>query len=260
MQWIAMLFHVVLSCENKWKLSLICLYSIQGFLVKWILSQKMVTMFWEYPHQGEASGRWVFSSKALVSKYIRGTRMLLDFLHIALAYLGFQNVIRSLMHTCCILMLQIISRQQFSVKSVSLFLAESRHLPHILLIYWDIRTLTYYPRLSQTSSSLSHLFARSQACISIIWFSPKPVWISVSPLGTCHLGMTFSIFLNCQCCLNFIDNGKYSLLLWTVVKKYPYTVTIKIVLIFENGWVPILVLNFNSRPSWGRWSQWQIFL
>lgn len=99
-----------------------------------------------------------FLDKALLSKDIHGTRMILHFLHIALAYLRFQKGIQSLMHTCCILMLQIISKQQFSVNCVSPFVAEHRRLPCFLLTYWDSGTLTYYPRLSQTSSSLSHLF------------------------------------------------------------------------------------------------------
>lgn len=156
------------SCENKWK-PLICLYSIQDFLIKKILSWQMATTFWEYPPHGEASKPRAFDhcpDKALFSKDVHSTSMILHIFHVALAYLGFQDGIESLMLTCCILILWIISRQPFSLNPVNLFVTEYRHFPYFLLILEDIRTLIYHLRFSQISSSLSHLLSRSQPCKS----------------------------------------------------------------------------------------------
>lgn len=110
--------------------------------------------------------------------------------------------------------------------------------------YWGLRTLTYL-WLSHTSSSLSRLLSRSQAYIFFIWFSPKPIWVSFSPPGTCHMEVTLqfpklSVLLELHWCWEMfcfpMSNGK----------EVPLPSSLTVIPIFKDVWVPIL--NFKSRP------------
>lgn len=154
--------------------------------------------------------------------------MVWHFLHLALANLGFMNDIQPSMQTFCILMLYIISRQQFSVNSVSPFMAAYRHLPHFLLIYGDIGALTYYPWLSQTSSSLSLIFFKKPSMHICYLVLTKPVWIAVSSPGDLSLGNDVPFSWIVYDAWTLLIMGKYSVFLWTTVKKYPWTITLKL--------------------------------
>lgn len=69
---------------------------------------------------------------------------------------------------CCIIILQIISRQHFPLNPFGPLTAEHRHFISSYT-YWSLKTFSY-PGLSPTNSSLSHLLS---TCAHSL-FSPLP--------------------------------------------------------------------------------------
>lgn len=220
--------HGAFSCEKK-KSSLIFLCSIHDFLAQRTFSQRMVAIFKEQPHHVIMENYLAYDhslDKALLREDMAPAWSCISciqhwiiwnptgafsprFVHAASSFYGlFQS-------SSFLLTLLVLLWQNTGTFLISFY------------TYWGLRTLTYL-WLSHTSSSLSRLLSRSQANIFFIWFSPKPIRVSFSPPGTCLMEVILSSFLNCQCCLNFIDAGKCSVFLWAMVKKYPCTVPLRL--------------------------------
>lgn len=57
-----------------------------------------------------------------------------------------------------------------------------------------------------------------------------------------------SLFLNCKCCLKFIDIGNSSIFQWAMIMKSLVN-CLKMIPTLKDDWFLILILNFKSNPG-----------
>lgn len=126
-------------------------------------------------------------------------------LHTSLDHQGSYQGIQSLMQSTASSVCTLVQGSNFSYS----FCSSHGSIQTLIssYTYWGLKTLTYLG-LSLTNSSLFHLFSGNQTCRPFIWLSPSLLEFLALSLGLVRWGLLFSIFLNCQCCLNFIDTEK----------------------------------------------------
>lgn len=183
--------------------------------------------------QGKASV-WDYSLDKVLSGMMSMwfNKLRVSFLHVALDYLGSHCGIQLLMHIYTVSLFYIvgISRHQFSLTFCSFSMKECKlsTIFYFLLHFlgpWDTETLGS----PQTTSSL--IFKKPSMAPPAPAFPQAYEFLSAlpstPPQNLSAIEVSLFIFLNWQCCLNFIDTWSV-VFLCTIVKTYLCTITLKL--------------------------------